>query len=249
MSRAKDEDVSPAQYRAWAEAQRRGGDDRRGRARRGRARSSSSPPSTRRTSGSWPRPGSWTSATRSTAPSPSCASGPAVLARLRARYRYVLVDEFQDTNHAQLELLRLAGRRVRQPHGGGRRRPGHLPLARGRRRQPARLPPALPGRPRGGAGGEPPLHPADPRRRGAAHLATTTRYRLEAIAGIDKRLRAPAARRPARAPPPLRHGLRRGRRRRRARRASGSGRARVPATSPSSCAATATPTPSCAPST
>ena len=32
---------------------------------------------------------------------------PAVLARLRARYRYVLVDEFQDTNKAQLELLRL----------------------------------------------------------------------------------------------------------------------------------------------
>jgi DNA helicase-2/ATP-dependent DNA helicase PcrA len=32
---------------------------------------------------------------------------PALLARLRERYRYVLVDEFQDTNHAQLELVRL----------------------------------------------------------------------------------------------------------------------------------------------
>jgi DNA helicase-2/ATP-dependent DNA helicase PcrA len=32
---------------------------------------------------------------------------PALLARLRARYQYVLVDEFQDTNHAQLELVRL----------------------------------------------------------------------------------------------------------------------------------------------
>ena len=32
---------------------------------------------------------------------------PAALARLRERYRYVLVDEFQDTNHAQLELVRL----------------------------------------------------------------------------------------------------------------------------------------------
>jgi len=32
---------------------------------------------------------------------------PSVLARLRERYRYVLVDEFQDTNHAQLELVRL----------------------------------------------------------------------------------------------------------------------------------------------
>jgi DNA helicase-2/ATP-dependent DNA helicase PcrA len=26
---------------------------------------------------------------------------------MRARYRYILVDEFQDTNHAQLELVRL----------------------------------------------------------------------------------------------------------------------------------------------
>ena len=29
------------------------------------------------------------------------------LAKLRARYRYILVDEFQDTNHAQLEMLGL----------------------------------------------------------------------------------------------------------------------------------------------
>ena len=32
---------------------------------------------------------------------------PAVLARLRGRFRWVLVDEFQDTNHAQLQMLRL----------------------------------------------------------------------------------------------------------------------------------------------
>lgn len=32
---------------------------------------------------------------------------PALLARLRGRYRFILVDEFQDTNHAQLEMLRL----------------------------------------------------------------------------------------------------------------------------------------------
>ncbi len=31
---------------------------------------------------------------------------PAVLDRLRRRYRFILVDEFQDTNHAQLELVR-----------------------------------------------------------------------------------------------------------------------------------------------
>jgi DNA helicase-2/ATP-dependent DNA helicase PcrA len=32
---------------------------------------------------------------------------PAVLERLRARHRFILVDEFQDTNHAQLEMLKL----------------------------------------------------------------------------------------------------------------------------------------------
>src|SRR5438067_9985210 len=32
---------------------------------------------------------------------------PAVLAAERARYRYILVDEFQDTNHAQFEMVKL----------------------------------------------------------------------------------------------------------------------------------------------
>ena len=32
---------------------------------------------------------------------------PAVLAEERQRYRYILVDEFQDTNHAQFELVKL----------------------------------------------------------------------------------------------------------------------------------------------
>ena len=32
---------------------------------------------------------------------------PAVLAAERQRYRYILVDEFQDTNHAQFELVKL----------------------------------------------------------------------------------------------------------------------------------------------
>ena len=72
-----------------------------------RSGTSSWPPSTRRTRRCWPRRAPWTSATRSPARWPCCGTRPALLAELRARYRYVLVDEFQDTNHAQLELVRL----------------------------------------------------------------------------------------------------------------------------------------------
>jgi ATP-dependent DNA helicase Rep len=51
----------------------------------------------------------------------------------------LLVDEYQDTNACQYELLKLlaGGAPARAVHGGGRRRPGHLRLARRHARQPA----------------------------------------------------------------------------------------------------------------
>ncbi len=56
------------------------------------------------------------------------------------------------------------GRGGPQHHRGGRRRPGHLPLAGGGGREPAGFSRALPRGPAGGAGREPSIDPGDPRR-------------------------------------------------------------------------------------
>ena len=45
--------------------------------------------------------------------------------RWRRTFRHVLVDEYQDTNHAQYRLLQLLACRARQPDG--RRRRGPVP--------------------------------------------------------------------------------------------------------------------------
>ena len=225
---------------------RRGG-GRRG-AGRGASRTSSSPPSTRRTSGCSPRPGSWTSATRSTARSRCCASGRPYSHGCARATATSLVDEFQDTNHAQLEMLKLLAGEA-----------GNLTVVGDDDQAIYRW--------RGAAAANllafRRLHP------GAREVVLVENYRstqvildaaarlvgynnphrLEAIAGIDKRLRSSRAGRPARPPRALRHRLGRGRRRRGDDRGAAAGRARGRATSRSSCAATPTPIPSCARST
>ena len=85
--------------------------------------------------------------------------------RYRRAFRWVLVDEYQDTNRAQYRLLQLLARGARKPVRGRRRRPVDLRLPRRRHPQHPRVRARLP-RGRGGeAGAELPLHADDPRRR------------------------------------------------------------------------------------
>ena len=58
---------------------------------------------------------------------------PEVRDRYRRAFRFVLVDEYQDTNHAQYRWLRLLCRGAPQPLRGRRRRPVDLRLPRRRR--------------------------------------------------------------------------------------------------------------------
>ncbi|HEY2942817.1 MAG TPA: ATP-dependent DNA helicase, partial [Vicinamibacteria bacterium] len=105
VSRAKDEDVAPAAYKAWAEA-----------------RLLTAPDDTARDAAERhvELAGFYEAYQRLLAEAGAVDFGdqigralallrerPAVLAALRARYRYILVDEFQDTNRAQLEMVRL----------------------------------------------------------------------------------------------------------------------------------------------
>ena len=173
---------------------------------------------------------------------------PAVLARLRDRFRFVLVDEFQDTNHAQLEMLKLlAGERANLTVVGDDdqaiyrwRGAAAANLLAFRRLYPGAREVVL----------------VENYRSTQAILDTAARligynnpYRLEAIAGIDKRLRSSRADGPPVRHVPLRHGLGRGRRGRRDDRGAAPGRVAAAGLRRSSSAATPTPTPSCGPST
>ena len=90
---------------------------------------------------------------------------PEVRAHWQHTFRYILVDEYQDTNHAQYRLLQLlAGEHAERVRG---RRPGSvgLRLPRRRHQQHPRLRARLPGLALDRAGAELPLHERDPRGR------------------------------------------------------------------------------------
>jgi DNA helicase-2/ATP-dependent DNA helicase PcrA len=105
VSRAKDEDVSPERYQAWAEAAAAAaGDDA---ARDAAARHVELAAFYASYQALLEEAGLADFGDQIHRALTLMRERPALLARLRARYRYVLVDEFQDTNHAQLELVRL----------------------------------------------------------------------------------------------------------------------------------------------
>jgi DNA helicase-2/ATP-dependent DNA helicase PcrA len=105
VSLAKDEDVSPEQYRAWAEARHAAAasDEEQDEAR-SQLELAAFYEAHQRLLGEAGLVDFGDQIHRTLR---LLRERSALRARLRARYRYVLVDEFQDTNHAQLELLEL----------------------------------------------------------------------------------------------------------------------------------------------
>jgi DNA helicase-2/ATP-dependent DNA helicase PcrA len=105
VSRAKDEDVSPGAYRAWAEARAAAARDDEARDEAARQLELAAfYECYQRLLGEAGLVDFGDQIYRTLM---LLRERPAALARLRARYRYILVDEFQDTNHAQLEMVRL----------------------------------------------------------------------------------------------------------------------------------------------
>jgi DNA helicase-2/ATP-dependent DNA helicase PcrA len=105
VSRAKDEDVSPAEYQAWAAARAAAAatEEARDEASRHLELAAFYEAYQRLLT----EAGAADFGDQIQRPLRLLRERPALLARLRSRYRCILVDEFQDTNHAQLELVRL----------------------------------------------------------------------------------------------------------------------------------------------
>ena len=220
FSRAKDEDVSPDAYRAHAERLAATAAE----ARRGRGRGEAATEQDRDAAASLGEearrqaelarayatlPGAArgerarsTSATRCALALRLLRESPAARERVQARFRYVLVDEFQDTNRAQSELVALLAAAAPQRDGRGRRRPVDLQVpGRGDQQHP-RVPRALPGGPGRRAAPQLPLARRRSSTRRTGSSATTTRTGWRSRAGIVKRLVAGAGERRARRRPP-----------------------------------------------
>ena len=145
-------------------------------------------------------------------------SRPTSCAATSERFKYILVDEFQDTNYAQFELVQLLAARHRNltvvaddDQSIYKWRGAAISNVLGFQR-------ALPGRPRSRADRELPLAPGGARRRLPADPATTIPDRLEVAVRHQQAADARGARArrtatPSTSPSTRRPGGRRGRRR------------------------------------
>ena len=122
---------------------------------------------------------------------------PQIAQYYRRRFRHILVDEYQDTNHAQYMLVReLVGTRIRRGPGAvsarrtvrrRRRRPVDLRVPRRHHPQHRGLRARLPERHHDSAGAELPLHAEHPVGRQLRHLP---QRRAAREAAVDRRRRA-----------------------------------------------------------
>ena len=76
----------------------------------------------------WAAGRAWTLTTLSYIPSGSCKSSTEAREYYQRKFRYVLIDEYQDTNHLQYLLAALLAGERQKHLRGGRRRPVYLPL-------------------------------------------------------------------------------------------------------------------------
>ena len=156
ISKAKNQLLTPEQLRS------------RRRTTSSRRRSPRSTPSTRRSCATRTR---WTSTTCCYVPALALKHDEELRAELDARFRFVLIDEYQDTNEAQYEIARRLS--VDHPNLCVVGDPDQIDLQVARLRHPQhpRLRARLPGRPRHHARPELPQHEGDPRARPSALIA------------------------------------------------------------------------------